>query len=143
VSDPSAGSGHDGLEIFDIPADADVEAPDAEASDANALDPNAPEAEALQRRSSRPRWPGAISAALAILMVITWAVALACALGGMLDLGVGLSYSSILLSGIALLAGIVAVAGNWGRGWGSAAIAISVLLNPLVLLYVLGWIGAL
>ena len=86
---------------------------------------------------------GALAGGLAILMVITWAVALACSLAGLLELGVGLSYSAIGLSVFAVLAGIVAVVANWGRGWGIAAIAVGVLLNPVVLLYLLTWIGAL
>ena len=121
----------DGLQIFDVPGDADA----ASAPDADELEQCPP--------PRRPRWPGALAGGLAILMVITWAIALACSLAGMLELGVGLSYSAILLSGLAVLAGVVAVVGNWGRGWGIAAIAVGVLLNPVVLLYALTWIGAL
>lgn len=128
MSDPSPGSAHEGLDVFDIRADAE-----GTELDAGALDDD----------PRRPRWPGGLAAAIALLMVMTWAVALACALGGLLELGVGLSYSAILLSGVALVAGIVAVAGNWGRGWGVVAIVVGVLLNPVVLLYALGWIGAL
>jgi hypothetical protein len=118
----------DGLQIFDVPADADA----ASAPDADECPP-----------PRRPRWPGALAGGLAILMVITWAIALACSLAGMLELGVGLSYSAILLSVMAVLAGLAALVGNWGRGWGIAAIAVGVLLNPVVLLHVLTWIGAL
>jgi hypothetical protein len=118
-----------GLEIFDVRSDAaELIAPELEADDVLAR---------------RPRWPGALAGGLAILMVITWAVALACSLAGLLELGVGLSYSAIGLSVFAVLAGIVAVVANWGRGWGIAAIAVGVLLNPVVLLYLLTWIGAL
>ena len=118
-----------GLEIFDVRSDAaELIVPELDADDALAR---------------RPRWPGALAGGLAILMVITWAVALACSLAGLLELGVGLSYSAIGLSVLAVLAGIVAVVANWGRGWGIAAIAVGVLLNPVVLLYFLTWIGAL
>jgi hypothetical protein len=118
-----------GLEIFDVRSDAaELIVPELEADDVLAR---------------RPRWPGALAGGLAILMVITWAVALACSLAGLLELGVGLSYSAIGLSVFAVLAGIVAVVANWGRGWGIAAIAVGVLLNPVVLLYLLTWIGAL
>jgi hypothetical protein len=118
-----------GLEIFDVRSDAaELIVPELEPDDVHAR---------------RPRWPGALAGGLAILMVITWAVALACSLAGLLELGVGLSYSAIGLSVFAVLAGIVAVVANWGRGWGIAAIAVGVLLNPVVLLYLLTWIGAL
>lgn len=129
MSDPAAGPEHQGVEIFETSSDAGV----APADDVVAeLD-----------RPRRPRWLGGCAGALAILMVVTWATALACTLGGMLELGVGLSYSAILLSGLAVLVGIVAVIGNWGRGWGIAGIVVGVLLNPVVLLYALSWIGAL
>jgi len=121
----------DGLQIFDVPADAD----DAAAPESGLVD--------APQHPHRPRWPGSLAGGLAILMVITWAVGLACALGGLLELAVGLSYSALLLSVLAVLAGLVAVVGRWGRGWGIAAIAVGVLLNPLVLLHVLTWIGAL
>ncbi|MFT4028266.1 MAG: hypothetical protein QM675_00185 [Protaetiibacter sp.] len=129
----------DGLQIFDVPADADA----VESAAESAGTADAPVAHAASGDRSRPRWPGSLAGGIAILMVVTWAIALACSLAGLLELGVGLSISAILLSGIAVLAGIVAVAGNWGRGWGIAAIAVGVLLNPVVLLYGLGWIGAL
>jgi hypothetical protein len=131
------GSERQGLEIFDVPADADGIAV-RRFDDARLLDDAG-----LDAPSRRPRWPGAVAGGIAILMVITWAVALACSLANLLELGVGLSYSAIMLSVMAVLAGIVAVVGNWGRGWGIAAIAVGVLLNPIVLLYALTWIGAL
>jgi hypothetical protein len=131
VSDPATGPGRPGLEIFDVPADADAA--------------SSPAADELEQYPPprRPRWPGSLAGGLAILMVVTWGVALACSLAGMLELGVGLSYSAILLSGLAVLAGVVAVVGNWGRGWGIAAIVVGILLNPVVLLHGLTWIGAL
>ena len=127
MSDPSTGTERAGLEIFDAQAELG----------------DAPAPEGPETSLRRPRWPGALAGALAILMVITWAVALACSLAGLLELGVGLSYSAIGLSVLAVLAGIVAVVAGWGRGWGVAAIAVGVLLNPVVLLNVLTWIGAL
>ena len=136
MSDPATGSERPGLEIFDVLARAD-------GSEGAATTDAASDAAAAHAARRRPRWPGALAGALAILMVVTWAVALACSLAGMLELGVGLSYSAILLSGLAVLAGIVAVVANWGRGWGIAAIAVGVLLNPVVLLHGLTWIGAL
>lgn len=115
----------DGLEIFDAPQG--VDAPASEAS--------AP--------PRRPRWPGALAGAIAILMVITAAIALALTVSGYFELGVGLTISAILLSALAVIGGLIAVIGRWGRGWGVAAIAVGVLLNPVVLLLGLSWVGAL
>ncbi|QEO08823.1 hypothetical protein [Protaetiibacter larvae] len=114
----------DGLQIFDASHEVDV----------------ADEAAAPKRR---PRWPGGLAGGLAILMVVTAAVAFALATSGRFELGLGLAISATLLSGLAVVAGLVAVIGRWGRGWGIAAIAVGVLLNPVVLLLGLSWLGAL
>ena len=117
----------DGLQIFDVPADADEVAPDGEAP----LTPR------------RSRWLGALAGGISILMVVTWAIALAISLAGMLELGVGLSISANLLSIPAVVLGLVAIVTNRGRGWGIVGVAVGILLNPVVLLYALTWIGAL
>ena len=118
----------DGLRIFDVPGGAD----DSDAS---------PDAEQAVPR--RPRWPGSLAGGVAILMVLTWATGLAVMMGGGFELGVGLSISAAILSVLAVLGGVVAVVGRWGRGWGVAAIVVGVLLNPVVLIYLLSWLGAL
>ena len=128
----------DGLQIFDVPADADgVAAPGEPADTAHTADPADP------TRRRRPRWPGSLAGGIAILMVVTWAVALLCSVGDMFELAVGLSISAVLLSVLAVVAGLIAVIGRWGRGWGVAAIVVGLLLNPVVLLAVLTWIGVL
>ena len=119
----------DGLQIFDVPADAEGAGDSGEPVDA------------APRR--RPRWPGSLAGGIAILMVVTWGVALLCSLGDLFELAVGLSISAVMLSVIAVVAGVVAIVGRWGRGWGVAAVLVGLLLNPVVLLLVLTWIGAL
>lgn len=122
----------DGLRIFDGAADA-----------ASADEVRDGSVDVAPAHARRPRWPGSLAGGLAILMVVTWAIALACSVGGLFELGVGLTLSAMLLSVLAVVAGVVAVIGRWGRGWGIAAVAVGVLLNPVVLLYGLTWIGAL
>jgi hypothetical protein len=125
----------DGLQIFGGAADAGPEGGDVgDAAEVEHHD----EAHATRR----PRWPGGLAGGIAILMVLTWAVGLIALSNGMFDVGVGLSISAVLLSGLAVMGGIVAVIGNWGRGWGIAAIGVGVLLNPVVLTYILGSLGA-
>jgi uncharacterized membrane protein YcjF (UPF0283 family) len=123
----------DGLQIFDEPADpgsGDLEAVESDHhSDEHA--------------KKRPRWPGAFAGGVAILMVLTWAIGLVSLTNGLFELGVGLSISAVLLSGIAVVGGVVAIIGNWGRGWGIAAAGVGVLLNPVVLTYILGSVGVL
>jgi len=123
----------DGLQIFDEPAETGSGGRDAVEHDHH------PD----EHAKKRPRWPGAFAGGVAILMVLTWAVGLVSLTNGLFELGVGLSISAVLLSGIAVIGGIVAVIGNWGRGWGIAAIGVGVLLNPVVLTYILGSVGVL
>jgi hypothetical protein len=91
----------------------------------------------------RPRWPGALSAAIAVLMVVTWGVGLAVSTAGMLTPGVWLSVAANALTVPAVVLGLIAVITGRGRGWGVVGIAVGILLNPVVLLYGLTWIGAL
>ena len=123
----------DGLQIFDGSADAGPGG-----GDAGDTTPHPDETHPKRR----PRWLGGLAGGVAILMVLTWAIGLVALTNGMFELGVGLSISAVLLSGIAVIGGIVAVIGNWGRGWGIAAVAVGVLLNPVVLTYILGSLGA-
>ena len=126
----------DGLQIFGGAADAGPGSGDA--GDAG----DAPEHHDEAHAKRRPRWPGGLAGGIAILMVLTWAIGLVALTSGLFELGIGLSVSAVLLSGLAVVGGIVAVIGNWGRGWGIAAIAVGVLLNPVVLTYILGSLGA-
>ena len=120
----------DPLRIFDAPDEAYVDAaPDR--------------AEEVHPPKRRPRWPGGLAGGVAILMVLSWAIGLVALTNDMFELGFGLSVSAVLLSGIAVVGGAVALIGNWGRGWGIAAVAVGVLLNPVVLTYLLGLVGVL
>lgn len=125
----------DGLQIFD---DALAHDPARAAEDA---DPAQGAAET--RPARRPKWPGGLAGGVAILMVFSWAGGLALLSAGGFELGVGLTVSAIILSVIAILAGTVAAVGDFGRGWGIAGILVGVLLNPVLLLFVLSWLGAL
>ena len=132
----------DGLSIFGAAGDAEgAGAPEAEGAAASEPADTAPEPAPGPTR--RPRWPGGVATGLAILMVLSWAGGLALLSAGLFELGVGLTGSAFLLSGLAIIAGIVAAIGNWGRGWGIAGAAIGVLLNPLLVLLLLSWLGAL
>ncbi len=92
---------------------------------------------------SRPRWPGGLAGGIAILMVFSWAAGLALLSAGSFEFGMGLTISAILLSAIAIVAGLIAAIGSFGRGWGIAAIVVGVLLNPVLVLLLLSWLGAL
>ena len=129
----------DGLQIFGGAADAGPGNGDA-GDTPDTADTAEDHDEAHAKR--RPRWPGGLAGGIAILMVLTWALGLVALTNGMFEVGVGLSVSAVLLSALAVVGGLIAVIGNWGRGWGIAAIAVGVLLNPVVLTYILGTLGA-
>lgn len=119
----------DGLQIFDEAREVD---PTLEGDPAHASAPK-----------KRPRWPGGLAGGVAILMVFSWSAGLALLSASQFELGMGLTISAILLSAVAIVAGAVAAFGDFGRGWGIAAIAVGVLLNPVLVLLVLSWLGAM
>ena len=86
----------DGLQIFDGSADAGPGG-----GDAGDTTPHPDETHAKRR----PRWLGGLAGGVAILMVLTWAIGLVALTNGMFELGVGLSISAVLLSGIAVIGG--------------------------------------
>lgn len=100
-------------------------------------------APSAERRSRSIRWPGVLSGTLAFLMVAAWVVALAVATAGPVEVGIMLSFVSMVLSVLAVVFGVIAVIGEWARGWGVTGIVVGALLNPLVLLYGLNGMGSL
>ncbi len=99
-----------------------------------------PPAERLRPRKPKgPRlWPGRLALVLALGMVVAVGVALAIDGPGNYGIATIAATVAIVLSGVALLLGILAVFADYGRGAAIAAIVIAVLGNPLVLLYGLG-----
>ncbi len=94
-----------------------------------------------RRPKRRPSWPGRLALGLAVAMVVMVGVALAVDAPGRYELASNLATVAIVLSGVGLLLGILAVFARYGRGAAIAAIVIAVLGNPLVLLYGLGFLA--
>jgi hypothetical protein len=92
----------------------------------------------------RPRrWPGLWSFWIAIGMVVVTAVAIGLGAAGEAVTTLTLTVSALGLCGIALVLGVIAIIGNWSRMWGIIGAGIALVLNPLVLVYLLGTLGAI
>ena len=87
------------------------------------------------------RWPGILASILALLMLAATGSGIAVASRGPYAASTGLAYLAIALSVAAIVTGIAAIAGRWGRGAGIAGVIVAVLGNPLVLLYGLSALG--
>lgn len=109
-------------------------------------DPVAPavvDAVAPEPAHTRLRWPGRAALALGVLTPVAVALGVAAASADAFLLATVAAWTAIGASGLAVAAGIVAVAGNWDRGAGIGAIALGLLGNPLVLLHGLDAAGGL
>ena len=90
----------------------------------------------------RPRWPGRAALAAGILTPAAVAVGVAAAQAGAFEPATVAAWAAIGASALAVVGGIVAIAGNWDRGAGIAAVALGILANPLVLLHGLDAVGS-
>jgi len=91
----------------------------------------------------RGPWVGVLALTLAVVMVLVWALALSLASAAAPEPATWLAIAADVLSVVAVALGIVAVIVARGRAAGVVAIVVGILLNPVVLLHGLTWIGAL
>lgn len=90
----------------------------------------------------RPRWPGRSALAAGILTPLAVATGVAASQAGAFEVATVAAWTAIGASAVAVLAGVVAIVGNWDRGAGIAAVAVGILANPLVLLHGLDAVGS-
>ncbi len=94
-----------------------------------------------------PRGPrglvGMAALALAVIMAVLHVIGVVVASGGDFESATVIAWVVIGLSVLAVVGGIVAVILRRGRGWGVAAIALAVIANPVVLLYLLRFVSEL
>ncbi|MGK2936245.1 MAG: 1,4-dihydroxy-6-naphthoate synthase [Solirubrobacteraceae bacterium] len=117
------------------------------------VEPENPEAPApeeteppeIQVVAKRPRTPfvGIAALAVAVVTAVVHGVAVGVASGGDLSAGTVLAVVAICLSVLAVVGGLVALIGGFGRRWGVAAIVLGALANPVVLLALLGWVQSI
>jgi len=92
---------------------------------------------------ARPRWPGILSFVLALLTVAGVATGIALATSDLYLLATYAAWGAIGASILAVLLGIVAAIGRFGRGWAVAGVALGVIANPVLLTTALDRIGGL
>ena len=88
-----------------------------------------------------PSWIGLASAIFATFLIVLEGVAITIASGRNWDTATTLAWAVIGLMGVSLIGGILAVIFNLGRRWGVAAIVLSVVGNPIVLVWLFARIG--
>ena len=89
-------------------------------------------------------WPlGIIAFVLAALLAAVEAVAIYLASNGQPVIATVIGQALIVVTALPLALGVFAVIRRRDRNWGSAAIIVSIVANPLILLNILGFFRAL
>ncbi len=91
----------------------------------------------------RPRWPGVVSFVLSLLAVAGVVAGIVLATSDLYLIATYVAWGAIGASGLAVLIGLVAVIGRFGRGWGTAGVVLGVVSNPYLLTIALDKIGGL
>jgi hypothetical protein len=102
-----------------------------------------PPAEAVAPPRRRPRWPGIVSFVFALLAVAGVAAGIVFATSDQFLLATYIAWGAIGASGLAVVMGLIAVIGRFGRGWGTAGTVLGVVANPYLLTIALDRIGGL
>ena len=89
----------------------------------------------------RPLPLGALALTAAVVFAVMHGVAVATAADGGYAAATALAWAVIVGTVASLLLGAAAVVQRRGRRWGAIAIAVSLLANPLVLVWLLGAVG--
>ncbi|HAM26735.1 MAG TPA: hypothetical protein DCP11_08550 [Microbacteriaceae bacterium] len=90
---------------------------------------------------ARRGWPGIASLAFTVVLVIVEAVAISIGAAGQWTAATVLAWCAISLTVVSFLGGLAAVIRARGRRWGVAAMVLSVLANPLVLVWLFRALG--
>jgi hypothetical protein len=95
--------------------------------------------EAAPRRL--PRWIGLAGFVFAVLLIVLEGVAIGIASNRDWSTATTLAWAVIVLMVVSFLCGLAAVIRRLGRRWGVAAMVLSVVGNPLVLVWLFALIG--
>jgi hypothetical protein len=91
----------------------------------------------------RPRWPGILSFVFALLAVAGVVGGIVLATSDLYLYATYTAWGAIGSSGLAVLLGLIAVIGWFGRGIGTAGLVLGVIANPYLLTIALDRIGGL
>ena len=86
----------------------------------------------------RGRYLGVVAFTLAALLFAVNVVGIVLSNTGSDDAALRIAYVTIFGTILTFLGGLIAAVLNFGRGWGVAAVVLSVLANPFVLVVLLG-----
>lgn len=92
---------------------------------------------------ARPGWPGAVSLVVGLLAAGGVAAGIILATSDQFLIATYVAWAAIGASGLAVLSGLVAIIGRFGRGWGTAGVVLGVVANPYLLTIALEKIGGL
>lgn len=98
---------------------------------------------AAPAQRSRPRWPGILSFVLAVLTVVGLVTGLVLVVQDSYLAATSTAWVTTGVSVVAVLLGVVAIVGRFGRGWGIVAVVLAVIANPPALTQALAAIGGL
>jgi hypothetical protein len=112
-----------------------VEVPTSETASAPAMDATAPPP---APPASRLRLVGWLALALAVAAAVLTAVAVGSTADGAFETGTALAWTAIVVSGVAVVGGMLAVVAGFARIAGAVAIALGLLANPFLLTQLLG-----
>ncbi len=113
--------------------------PTSTVADSLAAPPPAPPV--VPRR--RPRWPGILSFVFALLAVAGVVAGIVLATSDVFLIATYTAWGAIGASGLAVLLGLIAVIGRFGRGIGTAGLVLGIIANPYLLTIALDRIGDL
>ncbi|WP_394771663.1 hypothetical protein [Lacisediminihabitans sp.] len=90
---------------------------------------------------ARRQWPGLAAFALVVLLIAVEAVAVSIGSTGQWTTATVLAWTVIALTIVSFLGGLAAVVLRRGRRWGAVAAILSVVANPLVLVWLFRALG--
>lgn len=94
-----------------------------------------------ERRPSRSSILGQLALCVALATIGVHIAAVIVASSGAFAAGTVLAWIAIAASILAVLSGLVAIIGRFGRGWGISAVVLGVLANPFLLVNILNFVG--
>ena len=118
-------------------------AADAPTIDAVSEPPTDAAAHAPHPPAPRLRIIGWLALALAVIAGVLAGVAVAQVADGRFEVGTALAWTAIVLSGVAVVGGILALIAGFGRVPGAIAIPVGLLANPFLLTQLLGAVDQL
>ena len=117
------------------------ESPTADVESEPAMGGAAPSVPSSPKR--RFRFVGWVALAAAVIAGVLTGVGVGVAAGGEFETGAAIAWAAIVVSGAAVVGGILAVIAGFGRLPGAFAIALGLIANPFLLTQLLGAIQQL